>query len=79
MQQQRTSGSRRNVNQRLEDTDYTCFTIEHVGIMSVNIYILVLTLIRKPNNFFPAINVLGKNKLIAAAARHTCTVFDNAS
>ena len=79
MQQQRTSGSRRNVNQRLDDTDYICFTIQHVGIMGVNIYLFVLTLIRKPNNFFPAINVLGKNKLIATAARHTCTVFDNAS
>ena len=33
MQQQRTSGSRRNVNQRLDDIDYICFTIQHVGIM----------------------------------------------
>ena len=71
MQQQRTSGSRRKVNQRLDDIDYI-FTIQHVGIMDVNIYLFVLTLIRKPNNFFPAINVLGKNKFIAAAARHTC-------
>ena len=61
MQQQRTSGSRRNVNERLDDIDSICFTIQHVGIMGVNIYLFVLTLIRKPNNFFPPINVLGKN------------------
>ena len=75
MKQQRTSGSRRNVNQRLDDIDYICFTIQHVGIMRVNIYLFVLTLIRKPNNFFRATNVLGKNKLIAAAARHTCKAY----
>ena len=79
MQQQRTGGSRRNVDQRLDDSDYNCFTIQYLGIMRVNIYFFVVILIHKPDNFSPAINVLGKNKLITAVAWHTCTVFDNAN
>ena len=51
MQQQRTGGSRQNLNQRLDDTDYICFTIQHLDIMRVNIYFFVLALIRKPDNF----------------------------
>ena len=51
MQQQRTGGSRQNLNQRLDDIDCICFTIQHLDIMRVNIYFFVLALIRKPDNF----------------------------
>ena len=68
MQQQRTSGSRRNIDQRLNNASYICFTIQHLGIMRANIYLFVLTQTHKLDNFYPAVNVLGKNKLTAAAA-----------
>ena len=45
MQEQRTGGSRQDLNQRLDDTDYICFTIQHLDIMRVNIYFFVLALI----------------------------------